>query len=340
MVILITGGLGFIGAHLCEYLLTRTDNTVICVDKMTYCANKAKLEEFQTYEKFQFFKADICDFHALEQIFLQVKPVKVVHMAAESHVDKSIANASHFIQSNINGTYTLLEVCRTYLGTLQEDKSKFLFYHLSTDEVFGALGDEGSFTEVSAYNPQSPYSASKASSDHLVRAWGNTFGIPFILSNCSNNYGPCQYPEKLIPVIIRNALRGKPIPIYGAGQNIRDWLYVEDHITAIISLLEAEKIGETYLIGGGSEVTNLEMAYKICEFLEQIEPCRDGQYKDLIHYVEDRPGHDYRYSVDTDKIRAEIGWAPSTPLDAGLRRTIKWYVNNKDFLFQGEPLEA
>ena len=334
MKILITGGAGFIGTNLCGHILDGTEHSIVCLDALTYAADKAALEVFEKNGRYTFYEADICDAPALDKIFKDEKPDAVMHLAAESHVDRSLARPGQFITTNITGTYNLLETARDYFeNEKKSDAGTFRFHHISTDEVYGALGDEGSFREDTPYNPRSPYSASKAASDHLVRAWGHSYGLPFVISNCSNNYGPHQYPEKLIPVIIKNALRGEAVPIYGEGKNVRDWLYVKDHAGALLTVLENGVSGESYNIGGEAEIANIDLAHMICDLLDQLAPdSRHKPYRDLIRFVTDRAGHDYRYAMDIGKIRRKLRWQPQTTFETGILQTIKWYLAHPRFL--------
>ena len=335
MKLLITGGSGFIGSALIRYIINQTLDSVINIDKLTYAVNQSSLKEIEDSPRYAFEKVDICDLKALESIFEKYQPDAVMHLAAESHVDRSIAGAGDFIQTNIVGTYTLLEVAKNYWCTLDEaKKSIFRFHHISTDEVYGDLSfSEPAFTEQSPYHPSSPYSASKAASDHLVHAWHRTYGLPVMLSNSSNNYGAYQHTEKLIPLMISNALMGKPLPIYGDGQQIRDWLFVEDHVEALYLILTKGRIGERYNIGGNCEKTNLEVVKTICQLLEEFIPNKPHNirhYEDLITYVKDRPGHDIRYALDCSKIYDELGWRPRESFDSGIRKTVEWFImNNK-----------
>ncbi len=328
--ILVTGGAGFIGSSLVRSLIENFDAKVVIVDKLTYAGNLESLHQIANHERYNFEKVDICNRNSIKMIFKKHKPNVVIHLAAESHVDRSIDDPSDFINTNIIGTYSLLEVSRAYYRELSDSsQSIFRFLHVSTDEVYGSLGEQGLFTEETPYKPNSPYSACKASSDHLVRAWYHTFNLPTLITNCSNNYGPYQFPEKLIPVVILNALKGKEIPVYGEGKNIRDWLYVEDHVRAILSVLENGNLGETYLIGGYNEKTNLDLVHLICELMNKFNKnavVRD--HKSLITFVTDRPGHDLRYAIDPSKIMNEVGWKPQVDFESGMRETVLWYLNN------------
>lgn len=338
MKILITGGAGFIGTNLCEYILDKTDHSIACIDALTYAADKIALEAFNTQERYKFYHADICDAPAIHQIVMHEKPGAIMHLAAESHVDRSISGPDAFIKTNICGTYNMLEIARDYFEKEKKsDAAAFRFHHVSTDEVYGALGDEGKFREDTPYDPRSPYSASKAASDHLVLAWAHTYGLPVVISNCSNNYGPHQYPEKLIPVIIKNALRGEPVPIYGEGKNVRDWLYVKDHAGALLTVLEKGALGQSYNIGGEATIANIDLAHVICDLLDQLAPdSRHKPHRGLIRFVTDRAGHDYRYAMDIGKIRRELGWQPETTFETGILQTIKWYLAHREFLHQIE----
>ncbi|TAJ43707.1 dTDP-glucose 4,6-dehydratase [Methanofollis fontis] len=334
--IIVTGGAGFIGSAVIRHLIGQSDHIVINVDKLTYAGNLESLKEVECSPRYHFEQVDICDPSSLQRVFEQYQPDIVMHLAAESHVDRSIDGPAAFVQTNIFGTYTLLEVARKFYETLSPDKkNQFRFHHISTDEVYGDLEEEDKpFTEINPYKPSSPYSVSKASSDHLVRAWFRTYGLPTIVTNCSNNYGPYQFPEKLIPLIILNALEGKPLPIYGKGDQIRDWLYVEDHVRALCLVATQGKVGETYNIGGNSEKRNLEVVQKICELLEERVPGKPNgieHYQDMITFVTDRPGHDRRYAIDASKIQRDLGWAPTESFESGLRRTIEWYLRNLDW---------
>ncbi|WEI19382.1 dTDP-glucose 4,6-dehydratase [Acinetobacter proteolyticus] len=337
MKILLTGGAGFIGSAVVRHIIKTTDDTVLNIDKLTYAGNLESLKEVDGNSRYQFQQVDICDVLKLEEVFTQFQPDVVMHLAAESHVDRSIDGPSTFIQTNIVGTYSLLEVARKYWQALEEPKKRtFRFHHISTDEVYGDLeGTTELFTETTPYAPSSPYSASKASSDHLVRAWHRTYGLPVILTNCSNNYGPFHFPEKLIPLIILNALNGKALPVYGNGHQIRDWLYVEDHARALYKVVTEASIGETYNIGGHNEQKNIDVVKAICELLEEMAPNKPEnvtRYQDLITYVTDRPGHDLRYAIDATKIQKDLGWSPEETFETGLRKTVEWYLNNQEWV--------
>lgn len=333
--ILITGGAGFIGSAVIRHIISQTDDTVINIDKLTYAGNLDSLAMVADHPRYQFEQIDICDQTALKQVFQQYQPDAVMHLAAESHVDRSIDSADDFIQTNIMGTYTLLQVSRGYWQQLtSERQQQFRLHHVSTDEVYGDLGSEGLFQETTAYAPSSPYSASKAASDHLVRAWYRTYGLPVALTNCSNNYGPYHFPEKLIPHMILNALAGKSLPVYGDGMQVRDWLYVDDHARALYTVLTQGKTGETYNIGGHNEQCNIDVVRQICGLLEELAPQKpEGihQYQDLITYVRDRPGHDTRYAIDASKIQRELNWTPQETFASGLRKTVIWYLENRDW---------
>ncbi|OTA19163.1 dTDP-glucose-4,6-dehydratase [Xenorhabdus beddingii] len=341
MKILVTGGAGFIGSALIRHVINHTNDSVINIDKLTYAGNLESLKEIDNSPRYFFEKADICDRNKLDSILEQYQPDAIMHLAAESHVDRSISGPSDFIETNIIGTYTLLEATRNYWQQLPEGKkNKFIFHHISTDEVYGDLPhpDQFSdssplplFTEKTAYAPSSPYSASKASSDHLVRAWHRTYGLPTIVTNCSNNYGPYHFPEKLIPLVILNALEGKPLPIYGKGDQIRDWLYVEDHARALHLVVSTGKNGETYNIGGHNEKTNLDVVEKICQILDELVP-KEVSYQEQITFVADRPGHDRRYAIDATKIKSELDWIPLETFESGIKKTVEWYLNNKEWV--------
>lgn len=336
MKILITGGAGFIGSAAVRYLINNTNDDVLVVDKLTYAGNLDSLTSVSSNKRFKFCKQDICDREGLSTIFSSFQPDIIMHLAAESHVDRSISGPAAFIETNIIGTYTLLEVARNFWQSLPKEKQyKFRFHHISTDEVYGDLhGTTDLFTEITPYAPSSPYSASKASSDHLVRAWGRTYGLPVIITNCSNNYGPYHFPEKLIPLTILNALAGKPIPIYGDGAQMRDWLYVNDHARALYTVVTKGKIGETYNIGGHNERKNIEVVKTICVLLDEMtktKPNNIEYYEDLITFVKDRPGHDVRYAIDASKIETELGWKPRETFETGMKKTVEWYLDNTDW---------
>ena len=332
--ILVTGGSGFIGSNFIHYLINNTDyQRIINLDKLTYAGNNENLINIQQNIRYKFIKGDICDRQCIKKIFQDYSPNKIVHFAAESHVDRSIDGPKNFINTNIVGTSILLEESLSYYNKLKKlSKSSFKFHHISTDEVFGSLGEKGSFVEDSPYDPSSPYSASKASSDHLVRAWHRTFGLPVTISNCSNNYGPYQFPEKLIPLIIINCLSNKSLPVYGKGENIRDWLYVEDHCKAINLILQEGAIGDTYNIGGNNEISNINIVESICTILDKLKPSNSGKsYNQMISFVKDRPGHDFRYAINTTKIKKDLNWEPKETFDSGLTKTIKWYLENENW---------
>ena len=337
MKILVTGGAGFIGSAVVRHIVQDTDNTVLNVDKLTYAGNLESLATVADNPRYQFSQTDICDRAALDQLFETFQPDAVMHLAAESHVDRSITGPAAFIETNIIGTYQLLEAARHYWNGLVEDKkAEFRFHHISTDEVYGDLeGTEDLFLETTPYAPSSPYSASKASSDHLVRAWHRTYGLPVVLTNCSNNYGPYHFPEKLIPLVILNALAGKPLPVYGNGAQIRDWLYVEDHARALYKVVTEAEVGETYNIGGHNEQQNIDVVKAICNLLEELAPNKPegiANYHDLVTYVKDRPGHDLRYAIDASKIKKDLGWVPVETFESGLRKTVEWYLANQEWV--------
>jgi dTDP-glucose 4,6-dehydratase len=347
MKLIVTGGAGFIGSALIRYLMENTDDKVLNIDKLTYAGNLESLPNLENNPNYQFEQVDICDRDKISQIFQQFKPDAIMHLAAESHVDRSIDGPLEFVQTNVMGTAVLLDVAKTYWNDLDDsDKQAFRFHHISTDEVYGSLGETGLFHEDTAYDPSSPYSASKSSSDHMVRAWHRTFGLPVLLTNCSNNYGPYQFPEKLIPLVLLNAQEGADLPIYGQGNQIRDWLYVDDHVRALLTVLEKGKPGETYNIGGNNEKTNLQVVHTICDILGELLP--DSNYlpfKDLIKHVTDRPGHDLRYAIDATKIKDDLGWEPAETFETGIRKTLQWYLDNPiwcqhvlDGSYQGERL--
>lgn len=329
MRLLITGGAGFIGSAVIRKILKDREDVVLNLDKLTYAANLLNLAEVLPNDRYTFECLDICDTIRMADAFQRFDPDAVMHLAAETHVDRSIAGPADFIQSNIVGTYTLLEAARAHYAKLSPGRAaQFRFHHVSTDEVFGSLGPEGRFSETSPYAPNSPYSASKASSDHLVRAWSHTFGLPVVVTNCSNNYGPYQHPEKLIPVAILAALDRRPIPVYGNGTNVRDWLYVEDHVEALMTVLERGKSGETYAIGGHGDMANIDLVQLICRCLDELRP-GSPRHADLITFVADRPGHDRRYVIDPGKIERELGWTPRTTLPDGIRKTVSWYLAHR-----------
>ncbi|EGR1891025.1 dTDP-glucose 4,6-dehydratase [Vibrio vulnificus] len=334
MKILVTGGAGFIGSAVIRHIINHTQDSVVNLDKLTYAGNLESLSGVAESSRYVFEQVDICDRAELDRVFAQHKPDAVMHLAAESHVDRSIDGPAAFIETNIIGTYNLLEAARAYWLTLEESaKAHFRFHHISTDEVYGDLeGTDDLFTETTSYAPSSPYSASKASSDHLVRAWQRTYGFPTLVTNCSNNYGPYHFPEKLIPLMILNALDGKPLPVYGDGMQIRDWLFVEDHARALYKVVMEGEIGETYNIGGHNEKANIEVVKTICSLLEEFRPSKpEGveSYESLITYVKDRPGHDVRYAIDATKIAQELNWTPEETFDSGIRKTVEWYLNNQ-----------
>ncbi|UGV31808.1 dTDP-glucose 4,6-dehydratase [Halopseudomonas aestusnigri] len=348
MKILVTGGAGFIGSAVIRHIINNTDDEVVNLDKLTYAGNLESLAPVSDSKRYTFEQVDICNRAELDRVLAQHQPDAIMHLAAESHVDRSIDGPAEFIQTNIVGTYTLLEAARHYWQTMgAEQKTQFRFHHISTDEVYGDLphpadhpsllagerqGGEGlpMFIEETAYAPSSPYSASKASSDHLVRAWQRTYGLPVLITNCSNNYGPYHFPEKLIPLVILNALEGKPLPIYGKGDQIRDWLYVEDHARALYKVLKEGRIGDTYNIGGHNEKQNIEVVHIICDILQQLRP-KESSYRDQITYVQDRPGHDRRYAIDASKIQQELGWVPEETFESGIRKTVQWYLDNAEW---------
>lgn len=337
MKILVTGGAGFIGSAVCRYLVRDLGHSVVNVDKLTYAGNLETLTEVADSPNYHFEKADICDRAALDRIFAEHAPDGVMHLAAESHVDRSITGAGEFIQTNIVGTFHMLEAARAYwLSMGEKGKEAFRFLHVSTDEVYGSLGAEGLFHETTAYDPSSPYSASKASADHLANAWVETYGFPVVISNCSNNYGPFHLPEKLIPLMILNALDGEPLPVYGDGSNVRDWLFVDDHARALFTIMTEGRIGEKYNVGGRNERTNLEVVERICTILDDLRP-KNSPYKEQITFVTDRPGHDARYAIDASKLEGELNWRAQEDFESGIRKTIEWYLDNE---WWWEPLRT
>lgn len=333
--IFITGGAGFIGSALVRYLINETNHTVINFDKLTYAGNLESLASIEKNERYHFIKGDICDKEKVSSVFKQYSPDVIMHLAAESHVDRSIDGPGEFIKTNVVGTYELLEAARSYFAKLSDDRRvAFRFHHISTDEVYGDLGETGLFTEDTSYEPSSPYSASKASSDHLVRAWYRTFELPVVITNCSNNYGPFHFPEKLIPLVILNALEGKELPIYGDGKQVRDWLFVEDHARALYQVVSKGVVGETYNIGGFNEKQNIEVVRTICNHLNQLvdkKPNGISDFNELITFVKDRPGHDVRYAIDSTKINKKLGWYPEETFDSGIYKTIQWYLEHQEW---------
>ena len=346
--IVVTGGAGFIGSAVVRHLITNTQHSVLNLDKLTYAGNLDSLSSVADHERYQFAQIDICDADQLAQCFAEFQPDIVMHLAAESHVDRSIDGPAEFIQTNVIGTYVLLEAFRAYINQSTRTTEQFRFHHISTDEVYGDLDDDGLFTETTPYAPSSPYSASKASSDHLVRAWQRTFGVPTVITNCSNNYGPFHFPEKLIPLVILNALDGKPLPVYGNGKQVRDWLFVEDHARALCLVAMEGKIGETYNIGGFNEKQNIEVVHTICALLNKKitnKPNGIEDFSQLIQFVTDRPGHDLRYAIDASKIERELGWTPAETFETGIEKTVDWFIDNRvwcdrvlDGSYQGERL--
>ncbi|MBD8754102.1 MULTISPECIES: dTDP-glucose 4,6-dehydratase [Pseudomonas] len=335
MKILVTGGAGFIGSAVIRHILANTDDAVVNVDKLTYAGNLDSLMGSERTPRYAFEHVDICDRAQMDRVFAEHRPDRVMHLAAESHVDRSITGPAAFVETNVIGTYTLLEAARQYWSQLDaEQQAAFRFHHISTDEVYGDLeGPEDLFTETTPYQPSSPYSASKASSDHLVRAWQRTYGLPTLVTNCSNNYGPCHFPEKLIPLIILNALEGKALPIYGKGNQIRDWLYVEDHARALYQVVTEGEVGETYNIGGHNEKQNIEVVHTVCALLDELCPQSPHRpHAQLITHVQDRPGHDVRYAIDASKIQRELGWTPVETFESGIRKTVQWYLDNPEWV--------
>jgi len=343
---LVTGGAGFIGSAVVRHLIDETPHEVCVLDKLTYAGNLDNLAPVAASERYRFEKADICDQAAVQRIITAFRPDIIMHLAAESHVDRSIDGPDAFVQTNVLGTFILLQSARAYFDTLPCDaRERFRFHHVSTDEVFGSLGAEGFFCETTAYQPNSPYSASKAASDHFVRAWHHTYGLPTVSSNCSNNYGPYHFPEKLIPLTILNAIEMKPLPVYGNGANIRDWLFVEDHARALIEIALNGKIGDSYNVGGANELTNLDVVKKICAIVDNLLPVSSGSRDTLITFVSDRPGHDQRYAIDASKIKRDLGWQPRETFDTGLAKTVRWYLANQTWwerirtgVYRGERL--
>lgn len=328
---IITGGCGFIGSAVCRYVIGRLGWTVLNIDKLTYAANRANLASIDTDRGYRLLQADICDYATMQEAFATFRPDVVIHLAAESHVDRSITGSAEFVQTNIVGTHSLLEAARHYFGSLNNvARDAFRFVHVSTDEVYGSLGPTGLFTETTAYDPRSPYSASKAASDHLVSAWFETYGLPTLITNCSNNYGPFHFPEKLIPLVILNALEGRPLPVYGDGSNIRDWLFVEDHARGIVEAALKGRPGQKYNFGGRAERRNIEVVHEICDALDEAAP-GDGSRRDLITFVTDRPGHDQRYAIDCTKAERELGWTQTVSFEEGLRHTVRWYLDNESW---------
>ena len=345
MRILVTGAAGFIGSALARYLVGEIGAQVLVVDKLTYAGNLASVKAIADHPSYRFIQADICDRAAMDAAFASFQPDAVMHLAAESHVDRSISGAADFVQTNLVGTFVLLEAARAYWSGLDAArKAEFRFLHVSTDEVYGSLGEDGLFAETTPYDPSSPYSASKAGADHLALAWGRTYGLPVIVSNCSNNYGPYHFPEKLIPLIILNGLHGRELPVYGQGTNIRDWLYVDDHARALYLILTRGRLGEKYNVGGRNERRNIDIVSRICELLDEMAP-RGTPHSDLIRYVADRPGHDHRYAIDATKLETELGWKAQETFDTGIVKTVRWYLDNewwwrplRDKVYSGERL--
>ncbi len=329
MRILVTGGAGFIGSAVVRYLIGEAGDSVLVVDKLTYAGNRASLKEVDNSPDFRFLQADICDRAAMDKAFAEFRPEVVMHLAAESHVDRSITGAAAFVETNVTGTFVMLDAARTYWESLEgAEKDTFRFLHVSTDEVYGSLGDEGLFHETTAYDPSSPYSASKAAADHLAIAWHRTYGLPVVVSNCSNNYGPYHFPEKLIPLVILNALHGRELPVYGAGTNVRDWLYVDDHARALRLIATKGRPGEKYNVGGRNEWKNIDIVHRICELLDEMVPA-EAPRKTLVRHVADRPGHDARYAIDATKLETELGWKAEETFETGIVKTVKWYLDNE-----------
>jgi dTDP-glucose 4,6-dehydratase len=344
--ILVTGGAGFIGSAVCRHLIQNTDAEVLNLDKLTYAGNRESLRAIANSPRYRFVQADIADRPAVDATLAEFRPDGVMHLAAESHVDRSITGSDAFVRTNIMGTFTLLEACRVHWSGLPgAARDAFRFLHVSTDEVYGSLGADGLFTETTPYDPSSPYSASKAASDHLAKAWQRTYGFPAIISNCSNNYGPFHFPEKLIPLVILNALHGKKLPVYGRGENIRDWLFVDDHAKALHLIMTQGRPGETYNVGGRNERRNIDVVERICAILDKMRPRKAGQHRDQISYVADRPGHDLRYAIDATKLERELGWRAVETFDTGIEKTVRWYIDNewwwrplRDKVYAGERL--
>ncbi|MBT7672706.1 MAG: dTDP-glucose 4,6-dehydratase, partial [Proteobacteria bacterium] len=330
--ILVTGGAGFIGSAVIRHLIEKNVKKIVNVDALTYAGNLSTLSGQSQYDGYVFEQVNICDQDALRDVIKRHQPDAIMHLAAESHVDRSIDGPGLFIETNVKGTYNLLELVREERTSQKSGRRQIRFHHISTDEVYGSLGEQGLFVEDSPYQPNSPYSASKAASDHLVRAWGETFGVDIVVSNCSNNYGPYQYPEKLIPVVIHRALDEEPIPVYGKGDNVRDWLFVDDHARALVTVMQSGENGRTYNIGGDSERTNLEVVHGICNVLDQLRPREQGSYSSLIEFVTDRPGHDFRYAIDATRIKTELGWSAKETFESGLHETVSWYLNNQEWV--------
>jgi dTDP-glucose 4,6-dehydratase len=345
--ILVTGGAGFIGSALVRHLIAGTPHNVLNIDALTYAGNLSSLANVADTSRYNFVQANICDGDAIAKLIADFQPDVITHLAAESHVDRSLTGPAAFIETNLVGTFTMLQAALDYWKTLSATlQTSFRFHHISTDEVFGALGDTGFFTEATSYDPRSPYSASKAGSDHLVRAWGHSYGLPVLITNCSNNYGPYHFPEKLIPLMIIKALAGEPLPVYGAGTNVRDWLYVDDHVRALTAVFERGRPGESYMIGGNAERNNLAVVHTLCDALDTLRPREDGaSYRTQITFVADRPGHDFRYAIDATKLRDQLGWTPKESFDSGIAKTIRWYLDNEAWwqailtgAYQGERL--